>query len=127
MDFDGTLLRTCTLEDQLLREKLDEAARVAFNSCQEFLTVNRLGDSLLDVEALLDAKTLYFYFLGPPSDAIAPQLDKLVEIFQTTVRESQFAKLLEEGCGPGCGTEEKGGCGSSGSCTVCVIAQACRK
>jgi cell fate regulator YaaT (PSP1 superfamily) len=127
IDFDGTLLRVCTAEDQLLREKLEEAAHTAFISCQDYLTQNLLGDRLLDVEALLDAKTLYFYFVGLPSEEIAPQLDKLVEIFQTTVRESQFAKLLDEGCGPGCGTEEKGGCGTSGSCAVCVIAKACKK
>lgn len=127
IDFDGTLLRVCTPEDQLLHEKLEEAAKSAFVACQDYLIQHQLGDRLLDVEALHDAKTLYFYFLGLPSETIAPKLDQLVEIFQSTVRESQFAKLLDEGCGPGCGTEEKGGCGTSGSCAVCVIAKACKK
>jgi cell fate regulator YaaT (PSP1 superfamily) len=127
VEFDGTLLRICTPEDQILREKLEQAAMAAFNSCQDYLALHQLGDTLLDVEALLDAKTLYFYFLGEPSEVIAQQLDRLVEIFQTTVRESQFAKLLEEGCGPGCGSEEKGSCGTSGSCAVCVIAKSCKK
>ncbi len=127
IDFDGTLLRACTTEDQLLHEKLEEAAKSAFVACQDYLIQHQLEDRLLDVEALHDAKTLYFYFLGLPSETIVPKLDELVEIFQSTVRESQFAKLLDEGCGPGCGTEEKGGCGTSGSCAVCVIAKACKK
>lgn len=127
IDFDGTILRRCSPEDRLLSEKLNEAAREAFQACQVYLVEHQLHDTLLDVEALLDAKTLYFYFLGEPSNELNTELDKLVAIFQETVRTSQFAKLLDEGCGPGCGTEEKGGCGTSGSCAVCVIAKACKK
>jgi cell fate regulator YaaT (PSP1 superfamily) len=124
---DGTILRLCTQEDQLLASKLQSYANEAYEACQKFLREQQTTDTLLEVEALLDARTLYFYFLGEPSEIASGELEKLAAIFQHTVQESQFARLLDSGCGPGCGTEEKGGCGTDGSCTVCVIAKACKK
>jgi len=73
----------------------------------------------------MDGKTLYFHFVGVPGEYLTNHLQCLAEIFQREVQTSQFAKLLEHGCGPGCGTEEKGGCGDGGACTVCIVAKAC--
>jgi hypothetical protein len=124
-EVDGKILRTQTPEDQMLLKQLMASASSAAASCQRFLDVQQTGDCLLDVEPMMDGKTLYFHFVGVPEDAVTEHLQELAEIFQRDVQESQFAKLLEHGCGPGCGTEEKGGCGEGGSCTVCVIAKAC--
>ncbi len=124
---DGKILRSITAEDKLLQKQLDEAANTAFEECQRYLREIDSRDCLLEVEPLMDGKTLYFHFIGIPTEAVSDYLQSLAEIFRETVQASQFAKLLEEGCGPGCGTEEKGGCGTSGSCTVCVIAKNCKK
>jgi hypothetical protein len=56
---------------------------------------------------------------------VRPQLEELASIFHETVRLSPAARQLDEGCGPGCGTSTTAGCGSSGGCSVCVVAQAC--
>jgi len=124
---DGKILRSITAEDHLLQKQLDEAANTAFEDCQCYLQKIDSRDCLLEVEPLMDGKTLYFHFIGTPDDSVTNHLQSLAEIFRETIQTSRFAKLLEEGCGPGCGTEEKGGCGTSGSCTVCVIAKSCQK
>jgi len=124
---DGKILRSVTPEDRLLLQQLLEAANVALDNCQKLLAETDSRDCLLEVEPLLDGRTLYFHFLGTPDERLSAPLQSLAEIFCETVRASRFAALLEEGCGPGCGTEEKGGCGESGSCTVCVIAKSCKK
>jgi len=122
---DGKILRKQTPEDVLLQKQLTLSAQAASAACQAYLDANRHADCLLDVEPMMDGKTLYFHFVGVPGEFITQHLQKLAEIFQQEVQSSQFAKLLEHGCGPGCGTEEKGGCGENGACTVCVIAKAC--
>jgi hypothetical protein len=124
---DGKILRSFTAEDNLLQKQLEEAAQAAFEDCDRFLREIDSQDCLLEVEPLMDGKTLYFHFIGTPDESVTTHLQSLAEIFRETIQASRFAKLLEEGCGPGCGTEEKGGCGSSGTCTVCVMAQSCKK
>ncbi len=124
---DGKILRSVTVEDHLLQKQLEEAANTAFDDCQRYLQKIDSRDCLLEVEPLMDGKTLYFHFIGTPDESVTNHLQSLAEIFRDTIQTSRFAKLLEEGCGPGCGTEEKGGCGTSGSCTVCVIAKSCKK
>ncbi len=125
---DGTILRKFGPEDYLLRERLQELSGQAFGECQQWIAQQGLHDVLLDVEPLMDGRTLYFHFLGEVTPALNAHLTSLVEIYQEKVAESQFAKLLEHGCGPGCGTEEKGGCGADQQgCAVCVVASACKK
>jgi hypothetical protein len=124
---DGKILRGITAEDKLLQKQLEEAAQAAFEDCQRYLTEIDSQDCLLEVEPLMDGKTLYFHFIGTPDESVTSHLQSLAEIFRDTIQASRFAKLLEEGCGPGCGTEEKGGCGTSGTCTVCVMAKSCNK
>ncbi len=124
---DGKILRSLTAEDRLLQQKLSQAAQTAFESCQQLLRESNSRECLLEVEPLMDGKTIYFHFVGTPDESLTEQLQSLAEVFRETVQESRFATLLEEGCGPGCGTEEKGSCGDSGACTVCVFAKACKK
>lgn len=126
--FDGRLLRRMTPEDELLWGHLRELGQNAQQTCE--LWLQRQGNPcvLLDVEPLMDGKTLYFHFLSHVESDLQDYLDKLVALYEEQVRNSQFAKLLDEGCGPGCGTPEaKNGCGSRGGCAVCQVANACKK
>ena len=125
---DGRILRGMTVEDEVLWGHLQEQARVALAACQQWLTGHDISGLLIDVEPLLDGKTLYFYFLSEVSPEIQQHLDQLATIYEQTVRESTFAQLLEHGCGPGCGTETAtNGCNSKGGCAVCHVASKCKK
>jgi cell fate regulator YaaT (PSP1 superfamily) len=125
---DGRLLRSMTVEDEILWGHLHEQADAALKTCQQWLTEQKVAGLLIDVEPLLDGKTLYFHFLSEVSPEIQQHLDHLASIYERSVRESKFAQLLEHGCGPGCGTEEaKNGCGTKGGCAVCHVASKCKK
>ncbi len=117
--FDGRIVRAMAAEDQLLWNHLKQLAEDAHAACQAWLSDSGLPDRLLDVEPLLDGRTLYFHFLDSVSNETTEQIEQLVDIFQRTVADSSFARLLDHGCGPGCGTEQAKGCGSAcASCTV---------
>ncbi|MEZ6148559.1 MAG: hypothetical protein R3C09_00425 [Pirellulaceae bacterium] len=125
---DGHVLRRTTPEDELLWGHLRQLGEEAFQSCVAWLQEQSVTTTLLEVEPLLDGRTLYFHFLSNVEDTVQQQLDALVAIYENRVRESKFAKLLEHGCGPGCGTAKaKNGCGSRGGCAVCKVAAACTK
>lgn len=125
---DGQLLRSMTVEDEILWGHLQEEANRAQEQCQAWLIDQNVAALLIDVEPLLDGKTLYFHFLSEVSPEIQSHLDQLAAIYERSVREGKFAQLLEHGCGPGCGTEEaKNGCGSRGGCAVCQVASKCKK
>ncbi len=125
---DGRLLRGMTVEDEILWGHLQEQANQAQEACQQWLSSHNVAGLLIDVEPLLDGKTLYFHFLSEVSPEIQQHLDHLASIYERSVRESKFSQLLEHGCGPGCGTEEaKNGCGSKGGCAVCQVASKCKK
>ena len=125
---DGRLLRGMTVEDEILWGHLQEQANQAQSTCQQWLSDHDVAGLLIDVEPLLDGKTLYFHFLSEVSPEIQQHLDQLAAIYERSVRESKFAQLLEHGCGPGCGTKEaKNGCGSGGGCAVCHVASKCKK
>ncbi len=125
---DGSVLRGMTVEDEILWGHLQEQSNQAQESCQRWLNDQNVTGLLIDVEPLLDGKTLYFHFLSEVSPEIQLHLDQLAAIYERAVRESKFAQLLEHGCGPGCGTEEaKNGCGSKGGCAVCQVASKCKK
>ncbi len=117
-DLDGRIVRALLPEDQVLWNQLKHLAGQAQQACQLWLDQSGLKDQLLDVEPLLDGRTLYFHFLDQASAETAAQIEKLVQIYQETVAASSFAKLLEHGCGPGCGTDKAAGCSSCVSCTV---------
>lgn len=125
---DGRVLRGMTVEDEILWGHLHEQANEAQNKCQQWLNDQNVAGLLIDVEPLLDGKTLYFHFLSEVSPEIQLHLDELAAIYERSVRESKFAQLLEHGCGPGCGTEKaQNGCGSKGGCAVCHVASKCKK
>lgn len=125
---DGRVLRRTTPEDELLWGHLRQLGEEAFQSCTSWLSQQSVAATLLEVEPLLDGRTLYFHFLSEVDDRVQQHLDQLVELYEQRVRESKFANLLEHGCGPGCGTAAaKNGCGSPGGCAVCKITSACSK
>ena len=118
-------LRKSRPDDELLWRQLTTLSVDANTACQTFLQNQSSPDVLLEVEPLIDGRTLYFHFLGDPSPETEQHVQELSEIYQQSVASSRFAKLLEHGCGPGCGTKEKSGCGTSGGCAVCAIAGGC--
>lgn len=125
---DGAILRRMSPEDEMLWGHLRELGKAAHHNCENWLAENGIVATLLEVEPLLDGKTLYFHFLSEVGSDVQEQLDRLVTIYEAEVRESQFSRLLEHGCGPGCGTDEAvNGCGSKSGCAVCVAKTRCTK
>jgi len=121
---DGTLLRRITVEDDLLLARLEKNRDEAFAACSERLGELRSPAVLVDVEHLFDGQSLYFYFLGeggPELDAVTAEL---AEVYEAKAQLQKFAETLTAGCGPNCGTEEGGGCGSGG-CSSCAVVGAC--
>ncbi len=121
----GKFIRKARQEDELLWRQLTRLSVDASTACQSFLEAQSIPDVLLEVEPLIDGRTLYFHFLGTPSLETEQHVQKLSEVYQKSVASSRFAVLLEHGCGPGCGTKEKSGCGTEGGCVVCAIAGGC--
>lgn len=124
---DGSILRRTTTEDELLEARLLRYKRRAVENCRREIEQRGLDATLMDVDHLFDGRTLIFYFLGDVTDELQSLADSLSSLYEQAVRSKHFAKLLAEGCGPGCGSEAKGGCGSGGGCAVCVVAAACGK
>jgi hypothetical protein len=122
----GKWLRFASPGDELLWDNLVQLSRGAAVSCQSHIDAIGAGDILLDVEPLLDGKTLFFHFLGEPSARASEAMEQLIDIYATNVASSKFAKAVEEGCGPGCGTSAKSGCGTSGGCSTCSVAGRCK-
>ncbi len=118
-------IRRSRPEDQLLWRQLTTLSLNANTACQSFLSSHAIEDVLLEVEPLIDGRTLYFHFLGNPSAETEQHVQELSQVYQKSVASSRFASLLEHGCGPGCGTKEKAGCGTGGGCAVCAIAGGC--
>jgi cell fate regulator YaaT (PSP1 superfamily) len=121
---DGTLLRRVTTQDDLLIARLEKNREAAFRACWDRLSDLPSPPVLLDVEHLFDGQSLYFYFLGnggPELDALTAEL---AEAYEAKAQLQKFAETLVAGCGPHCGTEEGGGCGSGG-CSTCAVVGAC--
>jgi hypothetical protein len=118
------IVRPTTNEDELLIRRLERHKREAVEACRRALAESGSHSMLLDVDHLLDGGTLLMHFLGPV-DTIAESITtRIVAQYESIVRTRHFAKLLRDGCGPGCGTENGSGCGSS--CEGCSIASACQ-
>jgi cell fate regulator YaaT (PSP1 superfamily) len=122
----GRFVRPADANDEMLWSKLLELSCNAAESCQQYLREQGLEDVLLDVDPMLDGKTLYFNFLGDPSQQASDRMAELAEVYRQSVAASPFAQRVETGCGPGCGTESKSGCGTSGGCVACSVASKCR-
>ena len=122
----GSLIRRMTVQDDLLLVRLEKDRTQACDACVKLLQDHGFDNVLLDVEVLFDGKSLVFYFLGEVSATLAALTEKLSQAYQAAVSFKQFSQALEEGCGPGCGTESAaGGCGSSG-CASCSVASLCK-
>ncbi len=121
----GKFIRRSRHEDQLLWRQLKALSADASIACQQHLQERGASEILIEVEPLMDGRTLYFHFLGDSSEATERHVQELSNVYQKKVASSRFAALLEHGCGPGCGTKEKSGCGTGGGCAVCAIAGGC--
>ena len=124
------ILRAMTDQDRLLEQRLQRHRRQAVEACRRELAASGSAALLLDVEALLDRATPLFYFLGDPGPQATALVERLASRFESRVRSSHFAKLLAEGCGPGCGTKVCGTAnessdqpGCSRRCAVCLVAK----
>ena len=117
---DGTLLRRVTVEDDLLITRLEKNRDEAFAACSARLAQLMSPPVLVDVEHLFDGQSLYFYFLGETTPELNALTSELAEIYEAKAQLQKFADTLIAGCGPLCGTEEGGGCGS-GACTTCAV------
>lgn len=123
---DGPLLRRMTVQDDLLAERLRRNRDAAYESCVSLLQERGSSAVLLDVEHLFDGRGLYFYYLGEIDEVSETISAELAEAYDAEARFGEFADAVEQGCGPGCGTEEAvNGCGTSGGCSTCAVASAC--
>jgi hypothetical protein len=121
---DGTLLRRVTAQDDLLIARLEKNRDEAFEACTDRLSKLRSPAVLLDVEHLFDGQSLYFYFLGQTTPELDTLTAELAEVYEAKAQLQKFADTLIAGCGPDCGTEAGGGCGSGG-CSTCAVVGAC--
>ncbi len=124
---DGDLLRQVTLQDDLLLARLDRHRDQAFRECCRLLTERNLDAVLMDVEQLFDGTSLYFYFLGNVPPELERLTSELAQRYAAQIEFQRFADTLEQGCGPGCGTESAAGGCATGGCASCAVSAACRQ
>lgn len=122
-DLGGTIIRKTTVEDELLLSRLEKHRSNALAECRQELIDAGSAAVLLDVDQLFDAGTLIFYFLEAIEPATEQIVQRLAARYESRIRSRHFAKLVSQGCGPGCGTEKAHGGGCSGACAVCVVGQ----
>ena len=123
----GRILRITTHQDELLIGRLHRHKRAAIESCRRQLAESGSKATLLDVDQSLDGRTLMMHFLGPVDHVAESITESIVSEYETSVRSRHLAKLLNDGCGPGCGEQEGQGCQSScrtGACSGCGLASA---
>lgn len=120
---DGSIVRRQTVADQLLLSRLESSRHEAYHACVELLAEHNLSATLMDVEHLFDGRSLYFYFLGDVSPEVDALTEQLAATYDAHVQFRAFSDAVQQGCGPDCGTEESGGCGTN--CASCAIASAC--
>ena len=113
------VIRPTTAEDEMLIQRLARHKRQAVEACRSELAQSGSQAVLMDVDQLFDGGTLVMHFLGPV-DEIAESVTRAIAArYESVVQTSRFAALLQDGCGPDCGTEAAGGCGTScGACSI---------
>ena len=121
---DGLLLRRMTSEDELLDSRLQRFKIEAMTACERTIAEHGLDATLLDAELLHDGISLFFYYLGEPTEELESITASLAETYDARAQLRRFTETVEQGCGPDCGTEEGAGCGSGG-CETCAVAAAC--
>ncbi|GAA5505121.1 hypothetical protein [Novipirellula caenicola] len=118
------LIRQTTREDELLIRRLERHKREAVEACRAALAESGSTAVLLDVDQVFDGGSLVMHFLGDVDETAEAITKEITERYESIVRTRHFAKLLGEGCGPGCGTaESENGCGSG--CAGCAVKAAC--
>lgn len=122
-DSDGQLIRAMTREDRLLAERIERHKEEALEACHRALVSRHIPAVLVDVELLFDGTSLFFYFLGEPTDQLAVVTRELADVYDSKVHFRQFAETLTVGCGPDCGTLKGDGCDAS--CAGCIVAAGC--
>ena len=120
---DGSIVRGVTAEDQLLAARLTSNRDRAYEACARRLAELSVPAVLMDVEHLFDGRTLIFYFLGETTSEIEALTAELAELYETHVQFRRFSQAVDEGCGPGCGTDAAAGCKTCA--TGCSIAEHC--
>jgi hypothetical protein len=122
-------VRDATDQDHWLWGKIHSLNQNAIPECQRFLDDQELNDTLLDISSSIDGKSVAFEFLGTASEHTGRHLEKLTEIYQAFVKDSEIYKQLEHGCGPGCGTTASCGSKADGKsgCLSCSVASRCKK
>ncbi len=121
---DGTLLRPMSPQDELLLQRLERNREAAFAKCQRLVRERQMSAILVDVELLFDGEAIYFYFLGELPASDSQIVEQLAELHEAEVRIGDFAKAMEVGCGPNCGTDQAAGCGDA--CSTCAVIAACK-
>lgn len=120
---DGSILRGVTVADDLLLARLEKNRDEAYAACNARLAEMQTTAVLMDVEHLFDGRTLVFYFFGEMTPELSALTDELAELYESQVQFRQFADAVNEGCGPGCGTDAATGCKTCVS--GCAVADAC--
>ncbi len=120
---DGSILRGVTVADDLLLARLEKNRSEAYAACNARLAEISASAVLMDVEHLFDGRSLVFYFLGEMTPELSALTDELAELYESQVQFRQFADAVNEGCGPGCGTDAAAGCKTCVS--GCAVAEAC--
>jgi len=124
---DGAVLRLVSPEDDLLLARLERNQHEAFSACSRLLEERGIPAMLVDVEHLFDGTAIYFYFLGDVGPEVDALTSELAQAYEAKAELQRFADVLQQGCGPGCGTEEASGCGTEGGCSSCSLVAACQK
>ncbi len=119
------VLRPTTPQDELLLKRLERHKRRAVEACRSALAASGSNATLLDVDQIFDGGTLVMHFLGDADEQAEAVTAQVAAEYEAVVRSRHFAKLLQDGCGPGCGTAEAGGCGENGGCSQCGLAVSC--
>ncbi|MDG2222784.1 MAG: hypothetical protein P8L85_15500 [Rubripirellula sp.] len=117
------ILRTTTPQDELLIERLQQHKQEAVEQCRQELLDSGSDAMLLEVDHLFDGGTLVLHFLGDIDKAAEAITQRVATRYESVVRTEDLAKLIDEGCGPSCGTEDGSGCGSS--CAGCAARIVC--
>lgn len=120
---DGIIVRQAAAEELYLHKELKKLAEAFLPEASQEVLGREPAAVLLEIEPMLDCQTVYFHFLGGLPESSQAIVDELALRFQGLVQKSRLAELLDKGCGPGCGTQDRG-CSSTG-CKGCAVAQAC--